>query len=68
MEATPWDCWQADKRTPVGRSGEAVRRVGMVLARNIGHPQANHLYIHLLENSFDPRRAHSAGCSASGNR
>jgi tetratricopeptide (TPR) repeat protein len=60
MDSTPWNYWQADKRTPVGRSGEAVRLVEMVLARNIGHPQANHLYIHLLENSFDPRRAEAA--------
>ena len=27
MDTTPWNYWEADKRTPVGRSGEAVRLV-----------------------------------------
>lgn len=60
MDTTPWNYWQADKRTPVGRAGEAVRLVEMVLKRNINHPQANHLYIHLMENSANPRRAEAA--------
>lgn len=60
MDTTPWNYWQADKQTPVGRAGEAVRLVEMVLKRNINHPQANHLYIHLMENSANPRRAEAA--------
>lgn len=60
MDTTPWNYWQADKRTPVGRASEAVRLVEMVLKRNINHPQANHLYIHLMENSANPRRAEAA--------
>ena len=60
MDTSPWNYWQADKRTPVGRSGEAVRLVETVLARNPAHPQAAHLYIHLMENSSDPRRAEAA--------
>lgn len=59
MDTTPWNYWQADKRTPVGRSGEAVRLVEGVLARAPDHVQAAHLYIHLLE-AADPQRAEAA--------
>jgi len=59
MDTTPWNYWEADKRTPVGRSGEAVRLVETVLHRNPDHPQAAHLHIHLLEAS-DPGRAEAA--------
>lgn len=59
MDTTPWNYWEIDKRTPVGRSGEAVRLIEGVLARNPGHVQAAHLYIHLLENG-DPARAEAA--------
>ncbi|WP_201315789.1 tetratricopeptide repeat protein [Dyella sp. EPa41] len=60
MDTTPWNYWEADRRTPVGRSGEAVRLVETVLARHPEHLQAAHLYIHLMENSADPRRAEAA--------
>lgn len=59
MDTTPWNYWEADRKTPVGRSGDAVRLVETVLRRNPGHPQAAHLYIHLLEAS-DPQRAEAA--------
>lgn len=59
MDTTPWNYWEADKRTSVGRSGEAVRLVEGVLTRNPGHVQAAHLYIHLLE-AADPERAEAA--------
>ncbi|HUH22735.1 MAG TPA: tetratricopeptide repeat protein [Brevundimonas sp.] len=59
MDTTPWNYWEADKRTPVGRSGEAVRLVEGVLARDPAHLQAAHLYIHLLE-AADPQRAEAA--------
>jgi len=59
MDTTPWNYWQADKSTPVGRSGTAARLLETVIARNPGHPQAVHLYIHLME-SADPRRAEAA--------
>ncbi len=59
MDTTPWNYWQADKRTPVGRSGEAVRLVETVLARAPDHAQAAHLYIHLME-AADPQRAETA--------
>mgnify|MGYP001589718738 CR=1 FL=1 len=59
MDTSPWNYWEADKRTPVGRSGEAVRLVETVLARNPAHVQAAHLFIHLME-AADPQRAEAA--------
>lgn len=59
MNTLPWDYWEADGRTPKPRIGEAIRQVEAVLARNPGHPQAQHLYIHLLE-ATDPARAEAA--------
>jgi tetratricopeptide (TPR) repeat protein len=60
MDTSPWNYWEADKRTPVGRSGEAVALIEKVLARHPENLQAAHLYIHLMENSADPRRAEAA--------
>ncbi|MDT9600128.1 tetratricopeptide repeat protein [Sphingosinicella rhizophila] len=60
MDTSPWNYWQADKVTPVGRSGEAVRLIETVIARSPDHAQAAHLYIHLMENSADPGRAEAA--------
>ena len=60
MDTRPWDYWQADRRTPNPRIGEAVRLVETVLARNASHPQAAHLYIHLMENGPDPKKAEAA--------
>ncbi|PZQ57292.1 MAG: hypothetical protein DI570_20040 [Phenylobacterium zucineum] len=59
MNTTPWNYWQADRKTPVGRSGEAVGLVETVLARKPDHVQAAHLYIHLVE-AADARRAEVA--------
>lgn len=59
MDTTPWNYWEPDRKTPVGRSGEAVRLVEAVLRRNPDHVQASHLYIHLLE-AADARRAEAA--------
>lgn len=59
MDTSPWNYWEADKRTPVGRSGDAVKLIEAVLRRNPAHVQASHLYIHLLEAS-DPQRAEAA--------
>jgi hypothetical protein len=59
MDTSPWNYWAADKKTPIGRAGEAIRLVETVLARNPAHPQAAHLYIHLVEAS-DPARAEAA--------
>jgi len=60
MDTSPWNYWEGDQRTPVGRSGEAVRLVEAVLARNPDNLQAAHLYVHLMENSAEPERAEAA--------
>lgn len=57
MDTQPWDYWEADKRTPKGQIGDAIRLVEAVLARDPDHPQASHLYIHLVEASATPERA-----------
>jgi tetratricopeptide (TPR) repeat protein len=59
MDTRPWDYWTADKQ-PQPRLGEAVRLVETVYARSPDHPQAAHLYIHLMENGPDPKRAEAA--------
>ena len=60
MDLRPWDYWEADKSIAKGRIASAVSLVEGVLARNPDHPQAAHLYIHLLENAADPKRAEAA--------
>ena len=59
MNTKPWDYWAVDKK-PNQRIGEAVRLVDTVLARSPRHPQAAHLYIHLMENGPDPKLAEAA--------
>ncbi|WP_205478953.1 hypothetical protein [Sphingomonas arenae] len=60
MDTQPWDYWESDRRTPKGRIGATIARVEQVLARNPNHPQAIHLYIHLLEASAMPEKAEAA--------
>ncbi len=59
MNTTPWNYWDADKK-PMGRIGTAVSMLERVIARNPGHPQAAHLYIHLTEDGPDPRMGEMA--------
>ncbi|MBA2466810.1 MAG: tetratricopeptide repeat protein [Sphingomonas sp.] len=59
MNTKPWDYWTVDKQ-PNQRIGDAVQLVETVLARSPRHPQAAHLYIHLMENGPDPKRAEAA--------
>ncbi len=58
MDTSPWNYWLPNGK-PVGRSAEAVRLLEAVLARNPGHAQAAHLYIHMMELP-DPARAEAA--------
>lgn len=60
MDTAPWAYWEADRKTPKPRLGEAVRLVETVWKRNSDHPQAPHLYIHLMENGPDPKMAEAA--------
>lgn len=59
MNTRPWDYWTADKK-PQPRLDAAVRLSEGVYARNPDHPQAAHLYIHLMENGPDPKLAEAA--------
>jgi tetratricopeptide (TPR) repeat protein len=59
MDTRPWDYWTADKK-PQPRLGEAVKLVEAVYGRHPDHPQAAHLYIHLMENGPDPKLAETA--------
>lgn len=58
MNTVPWDYWD-ENGDPRERIGEAVALVETVMQRNPGHPQAAHLYIHLLEKPR-PRDAEAA--------
>ncbi len=60
MDTLPWDYWEPDKQAARPRLGEAIALIERVMARNAAHPQAPHLYIHLMENGPDPRRAEVA--------
>jgi hypothetical protein len=51
MNTTPWDYW-APNRNPKERIGIALRLVETVMARNPDHPQAAHLYIHLMKTAL----------------
>jgi hypothetical protein len=57
MDTSPWDYWEADGRTPKGRTAHALQAIETVLKRNADHPAAIHLYIHLTEATMDPYRA-----------
>jgi tetratricopeptide (TPR) repeat protein len=60
MDTQPWDYWETDRRTPKEDIVRAITAVEQVLARNPDHPQAIHLYIHLMEASAMPERAEAA--------
>jgi len=59
MDTLPWNYWTPDKN-PQPRLGEAVQLVETVYARSPDHPQAAHLYIHLMENGPNPQKAEAA--------
>lgn len=58
MNTSPWNYWTADGK-PAPLIAEAVSLIETVMARNPTHPQASHLYIHLLELP-DPKKAEAA--------
>src|SRR5262249_10353134 len=59
MNLRPWSLWTADGR-PQPETPEIVATLEGALAADPGHPGANHLYIHAVEASPDPRRAEAA--------
>src|SRR5262245_1676189 len=56
MVLRPWDLWTLDG-TPQPGTEEIVATLEAVLARDPGHPGANHYLIHALEASPHPERA-----------
>lgn len=63
MDTSPWNYWQSDKTTSVGRTGAAIKLLEGVLQRSPAHAQAAHLYIHMMESSRDPKLAERAADS-----
>jgi len=59
MNLRPWSLWTAEGAPQPG-TAEIVATLERVLVSNPRHPGANHLYIHAVEASPDPRRAEAA--------
>jgi tetratricopeptide (TPR) repeat protein len=57
MDLSPWDYWEADAKTPKGRTADLIAALETVLHRNPNHPGAIHFYIHAVEASTTPERA-----------
>ncbi len=59
MDLQPWDLWQEDG-APKGNTIRIMALLQSALARQPGHPGANHLYIHVVESSTQPERGIAA--------
>src|SRR5215510_4938476 len=59
MNLRPWDQWTPDGKPQPG-TDEIITTLGAVLKLNPNHPLANHLYIHAVEASPNPKRAITA--------
>jgi len=55
MDLQPWDLWTKEGR-PKGRTEEILVVLEEVLKRSPANPGANHLYVHLVENSPFPEK------------
>ncbi|WP_428028428.1 tetratricopeptide repeat protein [Altererythrobacter sp.] len=60
MNTTPWDYWDPITREARPQIKTAIALIERAIANNPHHPQASHLYIHLMENSPDPTKAEAA--------
>lgn len=49
MDTSPWNYWQADRKTPNPGLEELAPTIEAVLAKAPEHPGAIHLYIHTME-------------------
>jgi tetratricopeptide (TPR) repeat protein len=56
MTISPWNYWRPDGSPRPGTT-EVVAALERVMAMRPNHPGANHLYVHLFENSQTPSRA-----------
>lgn len=59
MDLRPWNYWTRDGR-PYEQTGEIIRALEGVIARNPEHPGALHYWIHLWEASNTPEKAETA--------
>ena len=57
MTMSPWTYWGADGKPYFSGTLEAATALEHVIEKLPQHPGANHLYIHLMENSQTPERA-----------
>ena len=57
MDTSPWNYWQADRKTPKAGMEDLVPTLEAVLKKNPRHVGAEHLYIHAVEASANPGRA-----------
>ncbi len=57
MTVRPWDYWEKGGHVALPWGGKAMTLVETVLRRSPDQPEAIHLYIHLTENSDNPKRA-----------
>ena len=60
MNTTAWDYWDAETQQARPQIATAIGLIEQVMANDPTHPQASHLYIHLMENSPDPTKAEAA--------
>lgn len=67
MNTSPWNYWNMETGEPRPLVGEAVEIIKTVMQRNPTHPQAAHLYIHLLELP-EPEKAEAAADRLRDNR
>ena len=56
MKKSAWDYWTPDGKPRPGIEA-AMAALKSVMERDIGHPGANHLHIHILEDSQSPEAA-----------
>jgi tetratricopeptide (TPR) repeat protein len=59
MNTSPWNYWEDETGKPRPLIADAVALIERVMERSPTHPQASHLYIHLLELP-DPQKAEAA--------
>ena len=58
MDTRPWDYWEADRRTPKGEIGTAVKMVEGVLSRK-SEPPSSHPPIYPFDGIFETRKGRS---------
>ncbi len=60
MNASPWDWWDLETGAPRGYVADAVQRLQATTRTHPQHTGALHFYIHIAEQSPDPRQAEAA--------